>query len=728
MPDLFSILCTTCKTKLRVRDPAVVGQILACPKCSSMVLVEAPPGWAPPLAANGSPPASESNGNGSGQAGSAILGKSPASSAPLPVAKAIASSAAAPARKPVSDANQTSLKETVSDSHFADVEALFGGEAIQQSPVPGTAPARPKPHPEQPKQEKRRNTPAPPPPAEMVPPAVSPPAKAAIDPASGRTRRIRMLALLTVGGLMGISLAISAAYFAATWGNKPKEVAQQPPPAADASPMEPVEPDSTEPDPIEPDGSDPDDAPPSPPLETDPPDARAEAPTDTARTDTASTEAASTEAVPPTPPDDPLKIANDQPRDVDNPADLRKLEDQFKGLETDSGPGLAEAATSEEPAPEAPATTEEPAAPPSRSRPEPRKVDLAARLADRIVEVEFTGQALSDVLHFLSDFSTIPITLDPDALAWSRITPAAPVKAKMVNATLEEVLAEVLKPFRLEAQKLEDQLIVTRSDALRKIKCPIDDLAGGDPARLQHLIEMITALAAPESWKSVGGLGSLTPQGNDLLVENTELAYGEVLHVCERLRQARGGRTKSVFSPELFALERRTARAAPQLDLPLTLNFGQPTLLVKILDRFAEETGTQIVVDWQAAGEIGWPPDADATVTLDKTPLREALEKLLTPMDLTYRVIDAKTLQVTTPAALERKAELEAYQAGDLAATPDEGTALLERITSSLGDAAVLRWDAPSKTLLARLPQPQQEQLAALLAQWRDEAAAATAK
>ena len=38
----FSILCTTCQARLRVRDESAVGQILACPKCGSMVMVHAP--------------------------------------------------------------------------------------------------------------------------------------------------------------------------------------------------------------------------------------------------------------------------------------------------------------------------------------------------------------------------------------------------------------------------------------------------------------------------------------------------------------------------------------------------------------------------------------------------------------------------------------------------------------------------------------------------------------
>lgn len=43
--ELFSVLCTTCQSKLKVRDRAVIGQILACPKCQGMVLVQPPADW-----------------------------------------------------------------------------------------------------------------------------------------------------------------------------------------------------------------------------------------------------------------------------------------------------------------------------------------------------------------------------------------------------------------------------------------------------------------------------------------------------------------------------------------------------------------------------------------------------------------------------------------------------------------------------------------------------------
>ena len=66
---LFSVICTTCTARLRVRSVAVVGQIVECPRCGSMVLVEPPAGWKPP--AEGEPAVGSSS-----PAGASPLAKS----------------------------------------------------------------------------------------------------------------------------------------------------------------------------------------------------------------------------------------------------------------------------------------------------------------------------------------------------------------------------------------------------------------------------------------------------------------------------------------------------------------------------------------------------------------------------------------------------------------------------------------------------------------------------
>ena len=42
---MFSITCETCASRLKVKNPSAIGQVLACPRCGSMVQVVAPEGW-----------------------------------------------------------------------------------------------------------------------------------------------------------------------------------------------------------------------------------------------------------------------------------------------------------------------------------------------------------------------------------------------------------------------------------------------------------------------------------------------------------------------------------------------------------------------------------------------------------------------------------------------------------------------------------------------------------
>lgn len=60
----FSIRCDTCAAKLKVTNPSAVGQKLACPKCGSMIHVQAPEGWQLPeeLPANEEKLANDSSG------------------------------------------------------------------------------------------------------------------------------------------------------------------------------------------------------------------------------------------------------------------------------------------------------------------------------------------------------------------------------------------------------------------------------------------------------------------------------------------------------------------------------------------------------------------------------------------------------------------------------------------------------------------------------------------
>eukprot|EP01047_Picozoa_sp_COSAG01_P107763 COSAG01_NODE_36746_length_513_cov_0.664251_2_plen_91_part_01 len=44
----FSLICKSCAARLKVTKASAVGQLLACPKCGTMLHVTPPEGWSPP--------------------------------------------------------------------------------------------------------------------------------------------------------------------------------------------------------------------------------------------------------------------------------------------------------------------------------------------------------------------------------------------------------------------------------------------------------------------------------------------------------------------------------------------------------------------------------------------------------------------------------------------------------------------------------------------------------
>jgi hypothetical protein len=371
-----------------------------------------------------------------------------------------------------------------------------------------------------------------------------------------------------------------------------------------------------------------------------------------------------------------------------------------------------------------------PVAKPGLSRPPPRDVNVDDRLADSFEQIEFNAVPLNDFLAFLADYSTIPITLDPDVLPWFGLTPAAPVSIRSEKATVADVLEGALAPLKLGFVIVDDQLLVTRvappGAPLREVDFDLSDLAADD-GQLVQIREMIQALIAPESWSAAGGSGTVEIRESTLGVRQPEVILFEVLSFVERLRVARGKPLRRGLDPGLFDLGTRLERIRPRLAQPVSVSYLRPTRFSKIVRRIADDTGTHLLIDWRTLADVGWNPDAEVKFTVADVPLDTALSQLLDPMDLDVRVVDGTTLQITTTRALEQHVDLEFYQVADLLESGLDAETLIQNAKDALGEAAfrengglgALRLDAPSQYLLAALPQPQQRELAELLAEMR---------
>lgn len=359
----------------------------------------------------------------------------------------------------------------------------------------------------------------------------------------------------------------------------------------------------------------------------------------------------------------------------------------------------------------------------------PAPAEVTARLAAPIAAVELKDVPLLRAVRLLSSMGNVPMTFDPDPLLELEVTLSDPVTVRLSQTTVGQALEVIVSGRGLVYAVESGQVVITSPasyrETLRPRRYTVSDLTGGDPAALAEMAALVQRLVVPDSWRANGGRGTLNAEAGVLQVVQTEAVHHHILTFCEKLRTARGRPLRSRLDPDRFLLTTRLDQAKQILDRTVTVNFHEPTPLAAILAYLEELTQADILIDGPALSAAGQPVDRKATLKAEKRPLAAALDELLTPLGLAYRVIDAETLQVTSRKALQARLELEFYPVATALAKGETGPALAERIKSRLagatwsdaGGPGVVYFDKPSGCLIVLQSQPVHAAIQQLLAE-----------
>lgn len=358
-------------------------------------------------------------------------------------------------------------------------------------------------------------------------------------------------------------------------------------------------------------------------------------------------------------------------------------------------------------------------------------VNVTARLQDPIARIQLQQVPLKSALHIVSQMSTIPISIRYEGLQHAGVSLAQPVSVDLQSTDVAGFLNTILGPNKLGFEIVDSGLVVAKASradgSLRRDGYRVGDLLN---VKTDSRVfgKMVQHVVLPNSWKNKGGKGRLAWKDDVLYVEQKEPAHYQILLFCERLRKARGLKKASRYPDELFRLQSPGQFAGDKLrERRVSVNAHKPTLLVDILNRIAGEIDCEVLIDWQALRERGWGSDADAILVVRQTPVFEALDELLRPMRLTYRILDAGTLEVTTEAAELTRGEIAMYPVRDLLRHGYRGASLMQRLQAEIGDAyfskgggtGSLMIDPVSQHLIVHLPQSRQLMVAQLLSEWR---------
>jgi hypothetical protein len=335
-------------------------------------------------------------------------------------------------------------------------------------------------------------------------------------------------------------------------------------------------------------------------------------------------------------------------------------------------------------------------------------------LARKYPSVKIDGMPLGRFLNMATSLSALPVSVAPDELRLAAVSAATAVSVDAKDATIEQVLTAALKPLRLAPHVANGQIVLRRAlaDGPKTLAYPVDDLVDGDAAELARWVQ---TLVAPESWKAKGGAGELTVDGATLRINNTERVGYETILLLERYRLARGLAPRSKYPKALLEAGARLPELAERMAGPATFTFSRPTPVRDVFAWWQEELGVAVLVDWPALDTLRLPPHARLTASTAAQPWSAALDAVLTPLGLGWRAVDGRTIEITTHDKLQTEPVVELYRLNAMA--PRDEAAVIAKATAAGFDEDAAFYDAAHRVLLVRAPASVQRALGEQFAQ-----------
>jgi hypothetical protein len=652
--DLFSVACITCRAKIKVQSMSAIGEVLACPRCGAFVEITPPPGWKPPAEALKPKPEKRLPEK-----------RPPDKPKPAPAASTIPVAGTPP--------------------------ALAGDKSSH---------AKPTAEPKQPAEPKT--------PAASPSPAAAPDASAAVPQAyvaeavlddaplaealrlgveRERKQRKMLLVAVAVAGVVLVPIGLWSFFKPSPGDVAQSSLATEPGPAASASGT------ATSPSATPQPGASPTAAPPAASSASVPPAAAtASPPSPPVPAPTANPLST------PLPADTPIPSAAPVPTGAATPT----------GTATPSATALAKLDPPKSPPAAPPASPPIGPAAPRASLP-PAAPEVTARIATKAPALDFAGVPRRTALEIVGKLAGSTVQCEWDSLSPTELKLAEPVTLKLGDATYAEAFAKLLDPVGARIQVVGSGILIRGAlhDARPvAVEYPIDDLAGGDAASAELYAGLVQLFVDPASWDSRGGDGKLEAQAGKLIAVQPPLVQRELAAWLDRLRAAR---FKSTKGPKP-SLETRLATANRLLTKPVTMNFQPAVPLPAILAHLEKTCDATIMLDFVALAEAGVGLDVPMGIAGDKVPLVQVLTAVCESRELGWRIVDERTVEITTREALRRRGYVEFYDVKPLLSAELSPTDLIAQLRAELPDLAwletggdgVVRFDSASNRLIVR--------------------------
>ena len=679
----FSITCHSCAARLKVTRPELIDQTLACPKCGSMINVQHPTGWKPPI--------------------------------------------------PESKGSLSALSSVVSGNDFDQIEDLLPkpGQKVRISPSTG-AKTTGTPTPQQPDKPRFQN---PVPPTNAGPNQTGNPAQdQPILPGqqwSNPSTQQRKKLMLMIGSAIATVLLVAITIVtivqlggetSAPDGGNDQVAAGDSTEPADGLPTPPANDQSaTQPDPEKQsdDNKFLDNTPVTPQLPIE------------QNTDFNSVPPANPGGPKFTPPT--IVIDSSKPPVVDNsstnkpdipnavgsdtvPSNSKSLQDLLldRGILVGELADVATLLRSHEDS--------------SRAKFSVKPVKTKNANFERLLKLPIrkldapNGISLIRAARTISQLSGVPIAVDVRQLSLMGLPANPKLKLALKDETTLSAAEKIAELAGAKATIVGEGIFISlpidQQNANFKLKFPnVGDLNDDEK---QRFLDSIKALIAPAVWNHPTAPATIRFESDTIELNSSTAVYRNIKMLIDRMNAAVELAAAPKNENAAAAVISLWAASEPLRKQPTRWPVGPDLTLASFLDRIERLHGLTVMVDWPPVRAAGWTPLVKVPGELVEKEVGEAILQLSKAMNLRVVGVNAKTLMLTTPQTAYQSLDLEVYP---LLADWVDQTKLGEieqLISTALGqqvqDSFVrVVFEPKCRSLIVVAPQPIQHQVEKLI-------------
>lgn len=300
-------------------------------------------------------------------------------------------------------------------------------------------------------------------------------------------------------------------------------------------------------------------------------------------------------------------------------------------------------------------------------RRERKEIDVDARLALPIKSIEFPSSPVA-AIRLLSELVGVSIVPDLETFVLTRPGTNATLDLSLRDATAGEALETVVGLLNWEVCKEKDRLLIRPAgfdpDAFVEERFDVADLVAKKSAALETtrlekfelpnnltpetLAAFVRSTVAPDSWLENGGRASLKIDGTALIVGQTAQNREKTRNLLEGLRAIRGLEPQTDAPPERIAPEKI---GWENLTRKTTFNPLTPPAMQNAVEILEKAQKFQTIWDDATLNEAGVDRDAATSARVESGTLDAALSEILEPQNATYLILGERLILITSKEA-----------------------------------------------------------------------------